>query len=140
MNFPSRDSLSSPLFRSNHILKLAEKMLIENILFINKSFNNLLPPIFKSWFTFCSDVHNYRTFSTTADKKFKPSYRSDSYGKNLITLGPINSWNETQLSSVISHLKHSSQPKLKVYFLKNVLKMLMKKLKGVILIKQTNLL
>ena len=58
-NFQSRVSHSSPLFKSNHILKLEEKILIENILFINKSFNNLLPPIFKSWFNFCSDVHNY---------------------------------------------------------------------------------
>ena len=48
MNFQSRDSHSSPLFRSNHILKLEDKILIENILFISKSFNNLLPPIFIS--------------------------------------------------------------------------------------------
>ena len=48
MNFQSRDSHSSPLFKSNHILKLEDKILIENILFINKSFNNLLPTIFKS--------------------------------------------------------------------------------------------
>ena len=80
MNFQSRDSHSSSLFRSNHILKLEDKTLIENILFINKSFNELLP-IFKSWFTFCSDVHNYHTVSSTADKLFKPSYRTDSYGK-----------------------------------------------------------
>ena len=48
MNFQSIDSHSSPLFKSNHILKLQDKIIIENILFINKSFNNLLPPIFKS--------------------------------------------------------------------------------------------
>ena len=71
MNFQSRDSHSSLLFKSNHILKLEDKILIENILFINKSFNNLLPPIFKSWFTFCSEVHNYQTVSSTADKIFK---------------------------------------------------------------------
>ena len=41
MNFQSRDSHSSPLFRSNHILKLEDKILMENILFISKSFNNL---------------------------------------------------------------------------------------------------
>ena len=74
----SRDSHLSPLFRSNHILKLEDKILIENFLFISKSFNNLLPPIFKSWFTFCSDVHNYHTVSSTA-KIFKPSYTTDSY-------------------------------------------------------------
>ena len=85
MNFQSRDSHSSPLFRSNNILKLEDKILIENILFIiNKSFNNLLPPIFKSWFTFCSDPHNYYTVSSTADKIFKPSYTTDSYGNTPI--------------------------------------------------------
>ena len=43
------------LFKSNHILKFEDKILIENILFIN---NNLLPAIFKNLFTFCSDVQN----------------------------------------------------------------------------------
>ena len=37
MNIHSRDSHSSPLFKSNHILKLEDKM---NILFINKALNN----------------------------------------------------------------------------------------------------
>ena len=45
---------------------------------INKSFNNVLPSIFKSWFMFCS------------------SHRTDSFGKNSITVGAINSWNKTQ--------------------------------------------
>ena len=49
MNFQSKDSHSSPLFKSNHILKLEDKILMENIPFINKSFNNLLFPIFKIW-------------------------------------------------------------------------------------------
>ena len=73
MNFQFRDSQSSLLFKSNHILKLEGKILIETTRFINKSCNNLLPPIFKSWFTFCSDVHIYQTVSSTADKIFKPS-------------------------------------------------------------------
>ena len=113
MNFQSRDSHSSPLFRSNNILKLEDKILIENILFINKSFNNLLPPIFKSWFTFCSDLHNYHTVSSTADKIFKPSYRTDSYEKNSITLGAINSWNKTQHQFSDLSLKTFSPTKIK---------------------------
>ena len=96
MNFQSRHSHSSLLFKSNHILKLENKILIENILFVNKSFNNRLPPIFKSWFTFCSDVHNYQTVSSTTDKIFKPSYRTDSFRKSLVTIGAINSQNKTQ--------------------------------------------
>ena len=84
MNFQSRDSHSSLLFRSNHILKLEGKILIENILFISKSFNKLLPPIFISWFSFCSNVHNYHTVSSAADKIFKPSYTTDCYGNTPI--------------------------------------------------------
>ena len=140
MNFQSRDSHSSPLFRSNHILKLEHKILIENTLFINKSFNNLLPPIFKSWFTFCSDLHNYHTVSSTADKIFKSSYRTilmeriQSLQESLIVGIKLN------ISTVICHLKNSAQLKLKVYFSKNALENINEEVEGVILVKQTNLL
>ena len=121
MNFQSRDSHSSPLFKSNHILKLEDKILIENILFINKSFNNLLTPIFKSWFIFCSDVHNYQTVSSSADKIFKPSYRTDSYGKNSIAIGAINSWNNTKHQFSNLSLKIYSPTKIKSLIFKNAL-------------------
>ena len=118
MNFQSRDSRSSPLFKSNHILKFQDKILTENIIFINKSFNNLLPPIFKSWFTFCSDVHNYQTVSSTADKIFKPIYSTDSYGKNSVTIAAINSWNKTQHQFTNLSLKTYSLTKIKSLFFK----------------------
>ena len=122
MNFQSRDSPSSSLFRSNNILKLEDKILIDNILFINKSFNNL-PPIFKSWFNFCSDFHNYHTVLSTADKTFKPSYRSDSYGKNSITLGgAINSWNKTQHQFSDLSLKTFSPDKIKILLFKKCIR------------------
>ena len=111
MNFQSRDSHSSPLFKSNHILK--DKVLIENILFINKSFNNLLPPIFKNWFIFCSNVHNYQTVSSTSDKIFKPSYSTNSFGKKSITIGAINSCNKTQHQFSNLLLKTYSPTKIK---------------------------
>ena len=122
MSFQSRHSHSSPLFEYNHLLKPEYKVLIKNILFINKSLNNLLPLIFKNWSIFCSGVHNYQTVSSTSDKIFQPSYRTDSFRKNLITMGAINSYNKTQYQSVICHWKHIAQAKLKVYTLKNTLK------------------
>ena len=125
MNLQSRDSHSSPLFESNQFMRLEYKILIENILFINKSFNSFLPPIFKSWFTFCSDVQNYQAVSYTTDKILKPSYRTDSYGKNSITIEHINSWNKAQ--------HQFSNLSLKTY---SLWKLLMKKLKGVNLMKQ----
>ena len=39
------------------------------------------------------------------------------------------------INSVICHLKHSAQPKLKVYFLKNALENINEKVKGVFLTK-----
>ena len=90
-----------------------------------------IPPIFKSWFTFCSDFHNYHTVSSTADKIFKPSYRTDSYGKNSITLGAINSWNKTQHQFSDLSLKTFSPTKIKsLLFKKMHCKILMKNLKG----------
>ena len=89
MNFQSRDSHSNLLFKSNPISKLDDKILTENIRFINKSLNNLLPLIFKSWFTFCSNVHNYQTVSSTSGKIFKLSYRTDSYGKHSVTISKL---------------------------------------------------
>ena len=91
---------------------------MENILCINKSFNNLLPPIFKNWFTF----YNYHTVSSTADKIFKRSCRTDSYGKNSITIGAINSWNETQ--------HQFSNLSLKTYGLTKIKSLLFKKCIG----------
>ena len=61
----------------------------------------------------------------------KPSYRTDPYGKNSIPLGAINSWNKTQ---------HQFSIYFKVYFLKNALEIINEKVKGVFLIKQTDLL
>ena len=43
------------------------------LIFISKSINNLLPPL-----------------SLSNDKLFKPSYRTDSYGKNSITVSAVN--------------------------------------------------
>ena len=111
MKFQSRDSHSCPLFKSNHIFKLEDKILIENILFLNKSFNNVPPPIFKSWFTSCSDVHNYQTVSSTTDKTFKPSQILSE--KNPVTIAAINSWNKTQHQFGNLSLKTYSPTKIK---------------------------
>ena len=60
--------------------------------------------------------------SSTADKIFKPSYRTDSYGKNSITVGAINSWNNTQHQFSNLSLKTYSPTKIKSLLFKNALK------------------
>ena len=62
LNNQSRNSHSGPLFKKKrNILKFEDKILISNIIFLNKSINNLLSPIFKNRFILCSVIHNYDT-------------------------------------------------------------------------------
>ena len=55
----------------------------------------------------------YNNLQSTADKILKPSYRTDSYGKNSVTLGAINSWNKTQHQFSDLSLKTFSPTKIK---------------------------
>ena len=89
-----RNSYSSLVFKKSSILKFEHKILINNI-FISKSINNILL-IFNNWFIFCSDTHNYDTVSLLSDRLFKPSYRTDSYGKNSVIISAFNCWNKTK--------------------------------------------
>ena len=59
--FLNHNAHTSPLFRDLNILKLPDKIALENCLFINKYFNKCLPTIFKNWFTLSSDFHTYYT-------------------------------------------------------------------------------
>ena len=43
------------------MVKLRNKIKIENCLFISKYLNNKLPAIFNSWFIFSYTFHNYET-------------------------------------------------------------------------------
>ena len=62
------------------------KINLENILFISKSINNLLPSLFNNWFVFSSDTHKYNTSWSSDDKLQKYSYRTNTYGKNSNSL------------------------------------------------------
>ena len=48
---------SSLLFHCSKIIKIADKVKIEDCLFINKYTNNKLPSVFTNWFTFQSMSH-----------------------------------------------------------------------------------
>ena len=83
INFQPRNFHTSPLFKQNSILKFQDKICLENILFVSKSLNNLLPSIFNTWFSFSSDQHNYE--SSTQGNLMKLFYKTNRYGKYSIT-------------------------------------------------------
>ena len=62
--FLNHNSHTSPFFREGNILKLPDKIALENCprkLPHHKYFNKCLPIIFKNWFTLSSDFHDYNT-------------------------------------------------------------------------------
>ena len=96
MNIQPQNSHASPLFRKPSILRFKGKINLENILFISKSINNLLPSLFNSLFVFSSDTHKYYMSWSSNDKLQGYSYRTNTYGKNLITISAIESWNNSR--------------------------------------------
>ena len=95
-NFKERNPHSSPLFHYSKIIKVADKVKIENCLFINKHTNNKLPSIFTNWFTFSSMSHNYQTSFASKGSLQIPSVQTTSYEKNGFAYSVIRTWNDIQ--------------------------------------------
>ena len=82
INFKERNAHSFPLFHYSKIIKNADKVKIENCLFVNKHTNNKLPSIFTNWFTFSSMSRNYQALFASKENLQIPSVQITSYGKN----------------------------------------------------------
>ena len=121
ITFQSRNCHSGPLFFKLKLLKFNDKVHLENVLLISKFINSLLPPVFNNWFTFCSNVHNYETTSSATCKLFKPSFRTNMYGKNSITVNAIDAWNKAQTSLADTILKDLTPNKIKTIIMKKMI-------------------
>ena len=96
MNFKDQLSHSSPLFSENNILKFIDKISLENILFVNKSINRQVPPMFYDWFTFSGHLHRYETCWSVADHLNIPTFQAQKYGRFSIRASTIYLWNSMQ--------------------------------------------
>ena len=103
---------TSPLFRDLDILKLPDKIGLENCLFINKHFNKCLPTIFKSWFTLSSDFHTYNTHWSNLGCIVVPPHKL--YGRNSVNVSAVYSWNYLQKLNEKNLFYQLSPNKLKV--------------------------
>ena len=113
INFQPRNFHTSPLFKQNSILNFQDKICPENILFVSKSLNNLLPSIFNTWFSFSSYQHNYETSSSTQGNLMKLFYKTHRYGKYSITISAVESWDKIQKELKNMLLKDLSPNKIK---------------------------
>ena len=93
MSFQFKSAHSNLHFDRHKIIKLPDKILMENCLFIRKSIQLNLQSIFNHWFAFSSDSHNYEIFSSS---------------KGLLKLTTVN----TKKDDISSHLLHDPSTNL----------------------------
>ena len=117
ITFQSRNCHSSTSFLKLKLLKFSDKFLLENVVLISKFIKSLLAPVF----TFCSTIHNYETTSSTTCKLFKPSFLTNLYGKNSITVNAIDVCNKAQTSLGVFILKDLTPNKIKTIIMKKMI-------------------
>ena len=95
------------------IINFQDKICLGSVLFISKTLNNLSPSVFNTWFSFSSDQHNYETSSSAQGNLMKLFYKTNRYGKYLITVSAAESWNKIQKQLKNMLLKDLSPNKIK---------------------------
>ena len=78
------------------MVKVLEKINVENSLFISKYVSNKLPSIFNSWFIFSSIYHNYETSFATKGHLKSPTDTTTTYDKGAFISIPTKTWNNIQ--------------------------------------------
>ena len=68
-----------------------------------------------------SNIHNYETTSPATCKLFKPSFRTNLYGKHSITINAIDVWNKAQTSLDNTILKDLTFNKIKTIIMKRMI-------------------
>ena len=115
IHFKERNAHSAPLFFKSKIVKLPNKIKIENCLFISKYVNNKLPPIFNSWFIFSSTCHNYETSFAAKGHLKIPTVTTTTYGKGAFISMATKTWNNTQSQIKDPMINTFSPNKLKIF-------------------------
>ena len=111
---------SALLFFKSKIVKLLNKIKIENCLFISKYVNKKLPPIFNSWFIFSSTCHNYETSFAAKGHLKIPTVTTSTYGKGAFISMATETWNNTQ-SQIKDLMMYTFSPnKLKIFSLTSI--------------------
>ena len=113
---------TSSLFSESNIIRLLDKISVENCLFVSKSLKNQLPEIFSNWFIFSSVTHRYET-SCSEKGMLKVKYcNTKSHAKEAVIYSAINTWNNLQKQLKDFLLCHLSTFQLKFFFKYHYLK------------------
>ena len=93
MHFLKRNAHASNLFKNLNILKLPDKISLENCIPICKYFNHSLSKSFKNWFTLATASHTHSTRWSNSGCLKIPSLKTKLYGRhsdNISTTYTLN--------------------------------------------------
>ena len=93
MYFLKRSSHTGPLFKESGLLKLFDKISLENCTFINNSLNSRLPSVFHNWFTLISESHEHNTRLSEVGCLKTPHYNTKTYGRYSVIVNAVYNWN-----------------------------------------------
>ena len=112
--FKGKFDHTSSLFSESNIIKLPDKISVENCLFVSKFLSNQLPEIFNNWFVLYFDTHRYeKSCSEKVMLKVKP-FHTKSYDRKAVTYSAINTWNSLQKQ--VKHFLFSNLSTFKLKF------------------------
>ena len=112
INFQPCNSHSSPLFKKVLFWNSQTKLIYKTLyLSVNPSITFYLLFSITGYFHLITTI-NYETSWSSLDNLHKPSYKTNTYGKNSIVVSAINAWNNSQKFLKIS-LRHLSPHKIK---------------------------
>ena len=63
--------------------------MIDKVLFIMKTLSNIVAPIFKTWFKFCYNIHDYTITSSMNGHLHKKLFRTNNFGIFLLLQVPL---------------------------------------------------
>ena len=117
ITFSRFDEHSSPLFKSLEIMKFLDLVTFYLAIFMYKYHNQLLPPVFISFFAKITQIHNYNTRLASKQSYYLPKARTNYGIFNIRFQGPSvwNSIDEDIKSSSLSLFKK----KMKQQFIKD---------------------
>ena len=93
MHFSKRNA---HLLKNLNILKLPDKVSLENCILICKYFNQSLLKTFKNWFTFATASHTHKSRWSNSGYLNIPSHNTKLYGMHSINTSAIYKWNYLQ--------------------------------------------
>ena len=97
-----RDAHTSNLFEHLNILKLPDKISLENCILICKYFNQSLLKSFKNWFTLAATSHTHNTRWPNSGCLKTASHKMKIYGRHSVNISAIYRWNYLQKLHVMS--------------------------------------